>query len=98
MTVETVRDDDDLDGDGLESGAGFDPTKSDDTPAGVSTIRTAVEFQFYAAPGVNYRIEGSADLQTWSTVEASVPGAGNKVSRLYSTEKQPLRFFRAVPN
>ncbi|MBL9127634.1 MAG: hypothetical protein JNL97_08305 [Verrucomicrobiales bacterium] len=84
--------------DGLEVGAGYNPTRSESTPAGAATILTAVEFQFYAAPGTNYRIEGSADLQTWSTVEASVPGAGNKVSRLYSTEKQPLRFFRAVSN
>ncbi len=85
-------------GDGLEAGAGFDPTKSASTPAGVAAIRTAVEFQFYAAPGVNYRIEGSADLGTWTTVEASIAGAGNRISRLYSTETRPLRFFRAVAN
>lgn len=85
-------------GDGLEVGAGFDPTKTDSTPAGAATIRTAVEFQFFAAPGVNYRIEGSADLQAWTVVEASVPGTGAKVSRLYSTESRPLRFFRAVAN
>jgi hypothetical protein len=84
--------------DGLEVTAGFNPTKADSTPAGVATIRTAIEFQFYAAPGVSYRIEGSADLQTWSTVESAIAGAGNKVNRLYSTEGKPYRFFRAVPN
>lgn len=84
--------------DGLEIGAGFNPTKMDSTPAGVSSIRTAVEFQFFAAPGVSYRIEGSADLQTWATVEAAVPGAGNRVNRLYSTDGKSLRFFRAVAN
>lgn len=84
--------------DGLEIGAGFNPTKMDSTPAGVSSIRTAVEFQFFAAPGVIYRIEGSADLQTWATVEAAVPGAGNRVNRLYSTDGKSLRFFRAVAN
>lgn len=92
--------DTDADGfsDGLEVGAKFDPTKADSTPAGVATIRTAVELQFYAAPGVSYRIEGSTDLVTWTTVEAAVVGAGNKVNRLYSTETSPLRFYRAVPN
>lgn len=84
--------------DGLEVTASFDPTMADSTPAGVSAIRTAVEFQFYAATGVSYRIEGSTDLQTWTVVEAAIPGAGNRVSRLYSTESSPLRFFRAVAN
>jgi len=84
--------------DGLEVQAGFNPTSKDSTPAGTATIRTAVEFQFYAAPGVNYRIEGSADLVTWTTIEPSIPGAGNRVSRLYSTEGSPLRFYRAVAN
>ena len=84
--------------DGLEVGAGFNPNSADSTPAGVSTIRTAVEFQFYAAPGVNYRIEGSADLENWTVVEPSIPGAGNRVSRLYSTEGKPIRYFRAVVN
>lgn len=84
--------------DGLEVGAGFNPTQLDSTPAGTSSIRTAVEFQFFAAPGVSYRIEGSADLQTWTTVEAASPGAGNRVTRLYSTEGKPFRFFRAVAN
>ncbi len=84
--------------DGVEAGAGFNPTKMESTPAGASSIRTAVEFQFFAAPGVNYRIEGSADMQTWTTVEATIPGAGNRVTRLYSTEGKPLRFFRAAAN
>lgn len=84
--------------DGLEVEAGFNPTKADSTPAGVSTIRTAVEFQFYAAPGISYRIEGSADLQSWTTVEPAIAGAGSRVSRLYSTESKLFRFFRAVAN
>ena len=84
--------------DGLEISAGFDPSKVESTPAGTSTIRTAIEFQFFAAPGTSYRIEGSPDLQIWSTVEAAIPGAGNRVARLYSTEGKPNRFFRAVAN
>lgn len=92
--------DSDADGfnDGLEAGAGFNPNAPDSTPAGATTIRTAVELIFYAAPGVTYRIEGSSDLQNWVPVEASIPGAGNRVTRLYSTEDKPYRYFRAVPN
>ena len=84
--------------DGIEISAGFDPTKADSTPAGTATIRTAIEFQFFAAPGISYRIEGSPDIQNWNTVEAAVFGAGNRVTRLYSTEGKPNRFFRAVTN
>lgn len=85
-------------GDGLEVGAGFDPTQAANTPAGIATIRTAVEFQFFAAPGVSYRIEASEDLQNWTTVEATIIGAGLRVGRLYSTETKPHRGFRAVAN
>ncbi len=84
--------------DGLEVQAGFNPTVQDDTPAGSASIRTAVEFQFYAAPGVSYRIEASSDLQTWTTVEPAIPGNGNRITRLYSTEGRPVRTFRAVAN
>lgn len=92
--------DSDLDGfnDGLEVTAGFNPNSLESTPAGATTIATAVELIFYAAPGVSYRIEGSADLENWTLIEASIPGAGNRISRLYSTEDKPFRYFRAVPN
>lgn len=84
--------------DGVEVVAGYDPNLEQNTPAGVATLRTAVEFQFYAAPGVSYRIESSTDLQSWSVVEAAVPGNGTRLSRLYSTEGRPHRTFRAVAN
>jgi hypothetical protein len=84
--------------DGMEIRAGYNPTSKENTPAGVATLRTAVEFQFYAAPGVSYRIEASTDLQSWSVVEAAIPGNGTRLSRLYSTEGRPHRTFRAVAN
>jgi hypothetical protein len=92
--------DSDLDGfhDGLEITAGFDPNVTESTPDGVTTIQTAVEVHFYAAPGATYRIEGSEDLETWVVIEASIPGAGNRISRLYSTEGRPYRYFRALRN
>lgn len=92
----------DSDGDGFSDGveveAGFNPNLSDSTPAGVTTIATAVEVKFYAAPGVNYRIEASNDLSTWTTIEASIAGTGRRLSRLYSIEDKPFRYFRALPN
>lgn len=92
--------DSDQDGfnDGLEIAAGFNPNSADSTPAGVTTIATAVEVAFYGAPGVSYRIEGSPDLQSWTVLEASIPGSGTRVSRLYSTADRPFRYFRVVPN
>lgn len=85
-------------GDGVEVAAGFNPTQAASTPVDTSNIRTAIEFQFFPAPGVSYRIEGSADLREWSVLEANVVGSGARVSRLYSTENQPARHFRAVRN
>lgn len=92
--------DTDLDGfgDGLEVEAGFNPNLLDSTPAGATTIATAVEVKFFAAPGVNYRIEASDDLVNWTIIEASIPGTGNRISRLYSIEDKPFRYFRAEPN
>jgi|GEM_PF-2056889 len=92
--------DSDQDGfsDGVEVDAGFNPNSMDSTPAGATTIATAVELKFYAAPGTSYRIEASADLAVWSVIEASIPGAGNRISRLYSTDGKPYRYFRAEPN
>lgn len=84
--------------DGVETRAGYNPTSKDNTPAGAATLRTAVEFQFFAAPGVSYRIEASTDLQTWSILEPAIPGNGTRISRLYSTEGRPNRTFRAVAN
>jgi len=92
--------DSDLDGfnDGVEVDAGFNPNSMESTPAGATTIATAVELRFYAAPGASYRIEASADLADWTVIEASIPGAGNRISRLYSIDGKSYRYFRALPN
>jgi formylglycine-generating enzyme required for sulfatase activity len=84
-------------GDGFEVSTGFDPTLTNSTPDTLSRILTAVEFQFNAATGVSYRVEATANLSnTWEAVETNIIGEGGVVSRLYSTEGQPKRFFRAV--
>lgn len=59
-------------------------------------IRHAIEVQFYAEDSVLYRIEGSPDLNNWTTVEAQIVGHGELTKRLYSTENQPNRFFRVA--
>ena len=59
---------------------------------------TAVEFRFNAASGVSYRIEGSTELDEWNTVETDIIGAGAVVTRFYSIENIPCRYFRARRN
>jgi hypothetical protein len=59
----------DTDGDGFDDSSeifiGFDPLSSQSTPETQSTLRMAVQFRFYAADGVGYRIESSSDLVQW---------------------------------
>ncbi|MEY3895236.1 MAG: hypothetical protein RLZZ214_755 [Verrucomicrobiota bacterium] len=62
------------------------------------TRNTAVEFRFNAANGVSYRIEASTDLIEWEVIEPNIIGQSSVVTRFYSTEHQPLRFFRALRN
>ena len=92
----------DTDGDGFEDlfevNTGFNPALATSTPDALSTIRTAVEFRFNAASGVSYRIEGSTDLNEWNTVETDIIGAGAVVTRFYTIENLPKRYFRARRN
>jgi hypothetical protein len=92
----------DSDGDGFEDGfevyTGFNPASAASTPETQSSMLTAVEFRFNAASGQTYRIESSTDLSNWSTVEASISGAGARITRFYSIEGQTRRFYRARRN
>jgi uncharacterized repeat protein (TIGR02543 family) len=90
--------DSDTDGfdDLFEINTGFNPTLDSSTPDAISSIRTAVEFRFNAGNGLRYRIEGSTDLQNWETVETGIVGTGGVVTRFYSIENQPKRYFRVV--
>ena len=92
----------DTDGDGFddffEVNTGFDPALASSTPDALSSIRTAVEFRFNAANGISYRIEGSTDLNEWTTIEPVVIGLGGVVTRFYSIENQPQRYFRVRRN
>lgn len=90
--------DDDGFEDGFEVNTGFDPNLGSSTPDALSSIRTAVEFRFNAANGVSYRIEGSTDLITWDTVETNIIGQSTVITRFYSIENQPRRYFRVRRN
>ena len=92
----------DTDGDGFddffEVNTGFDPALASSTPDALSSIRTAVEFRFNAANGISYRIEASTDLNEWTIIEPVVIGQGGVVTRFYSIENQPKRYFRVRRN
>jgi N-acetylneuraminic acid mutarotase len=92
--------DSDADGfdDLFEINTGFNPTQAGSTPDALSTIRTAVEFRFNAGNGASYRIESSTDLQTWNTEETDIIGTGGVITRFYSIENQPKRYFRVKRN
>ena len=90
----------DTDGDGFtdlyEIQTGKSPLNAADKPALIAEARTAIEFSFSSSLGKTYRIEGSVDLKTWSTVEDQIAGIGSKITRFYSTRDNPVRFFRVV--
>lgn len=92
----------DSDGDGFEDGfevsTGFNPAQANSSPDSVSTIGNAVGFRFNAGLGLSYRIEDSTDLETWTTLESPIIGAGGVVTRFYFTEGQPKRYFRVRRN
>lgn len=92
----------DSDGDGFddafEVNTGFNPALATSTPDAVSSIRTSVEFRFNAANGVSYRIEASTDLNQWDTIEPVLIGQSAVVTRFYSIENQPKRYFRVRRN
>ena len=90
--------DTDADGftDGYEVAQGFSPTSDTSSPDTRMVAYTAVEIRFGAGVGKTYRIESSFDLQTWTPVEAGIPGTGTEVKRFYTTEAMPKRYFRAV--
>ena len=99
----------DSDGDGFsnlfEVSNGFNPGLASSTPDLLAWIKlvplsspTPVQFRFNAANGGSYRIEGSTDLNEWSMIETGITGTGGGVTRFYSIEKIPQRYFRARRN
>jgi predicted lipoprotein with Yx(FWY)xxD motif len=90
-------DDDGFD-DGYEVETGYSPLSISSTPDAISGIETAVKYWFYAANGVNYRIEYSMDLENWFILENDIIGAGGEIIRYYDTVGTQKRFYRAKRN
>ena len=92
--------DSDADGfeDGFEVSTGFNPAQSSSSPDSVSAIDNAVRFRFNAGLGLSYKIEESTDLQTWTTLESPIVGAGAEVTRYYPVVGHPKRYFRVKRN
>ena len=92
----------DTDSDGFEDGfevsTGFNPALASSSPDSVSAIDNAVRFRFNAGLGLSYRIEESPDLQTWTTLESPIVGAGVEVTRYYPVVGHPKRYFRVKRN
>ena len=90
--------DTDADGftDGYEVAQGFSPTSDSSSPDTRMVAYAAVEIRFGAGVGKTYRIESSFDLKTWTPVESGIPGNGTVVTRFYTIEAMPKRYFRAV--
>jgi hypothetical protein len=66
-----------------------------DTPAPVA-IFSAVELVFIAENGRFYQIQHSSDLQQWENVGEMITGAGQTITRFYSTRQDDRRFFRVL--
>lgn len=92
----TLRDSDN-DGylDGFEVYTGFNPASDSSAPDTFSEALTAVEFRFGSSLGNTYRVETSADLETWTIIEEGITGTGEAVTRFYSIGSVPRRWFRA---
>jgi len=82
--------------DGHEASHGTNPNDSASRSDASFTIYTAVEVRLDSAQGQSYRIESSTDLRTWTPVEEHNAGTGGTVTRFYSIQEIPKRFFRPV--
>ena len=90
----------DTDGDGFSDGyevsVGTDPASATGTPDTQMVIYTAVEVRFGAGLGKTYRVEASTDLIRWTPIETGIAGTGGTVTRFYSIQDTPNRYFRSV--
>ncbi len=59
---------------------------------------TSIEFRFVAQQGMIHAVEVSTDLTGWNTIETNITGQGGVVTRFYSMENQPKRYFRVRRN
>ena len=84
-------------GDGYEVKHGANPNDATDFPRAKLTIFTAVEVRLESELGQFYRIESSTDLKIWMPVEEHIAGTGGEITKFYSIQEIPKRYFRAMP-
>ena len=96
--TDPISTDSDGDGfaDGYEVSNGYDPASTNSTPELLAVIKTSIQFEFSAASGQVYRIEGTPELSLpWDTMEEGIVGNGGVVTRHYDVDVETNRFFRA---
>ncbi|MBS0658202.1 MAG: PQQ-binding-like beta-propeller repeat protein [Verrucomicrobia bacterium] len=89
----------DQDGDGwsdrAEFFAGTDPRDATDVlRATVTPVAGGVRVAFFGQSNVQYRLEASLDLQTWTPVTEPIPGAGAVIERTFAFGSEGKRVYR----
>ncbi len=64
-------------------------------PFGLNVF-AAVELRFLTSLGVNYQIQASPDLKTWTNLEAPIAGTGQYISVFESTRDSSAKYYRLV--
>jgi hypothetical protein len=62
----------------------------------VSSNGTSVQMTFSAIPNLNYRIQASTNLVTWTNLTTNNAGSNGAISFTTSITNFPKRFFRAI--
>ncbi len=90
--------DSDSDGytDFFEVNSGYDPNSQSSKPATAMQAVPAVELKIATQLGKQYRIEVSADLETWTDTGIQVQGTGNEVRDIFNRADQKARYWRAA--
>ncbi len=96
----------DMDGDGwldeAEEDFGGDPRKAGRGPMFQCELSRSSGgsqwiLRFPAAKGTLHRIQASADLVSWQTLESNISGAGRVIARAYTiSSNQPMRYYRVL--
>jgi len=90
--------DSDSDGytDFFEVNSGYNPNSQSSKPAAAMQAVPAVELKIATQLGKQYRIEVSADLETWTDTGIQVQGTGNEVRDIFNRADQKARYWRAA--
>jgi hypothetical protein len=78
------------------TGVNFTVTNLPVTIGRVSSNGTSVQMTFSAIPNLNYRIQASTNLVTWTNLATNNAGSNGAISFNTSITNFPKRFFRAI--